>query len=237
MSQHIVKAYDEELKTLQSLIGKMGELTFQQIEQATTSLVKCNKTLAQEVIDRDYEIDQLETMVDELAVRILALRQPVASDLRMVVAALKISNQVERIADYASNIAKRTLLLSESPPVHIIEGLIFLVRMPKQMIKKALKAFITNDLTLALRVWHMDHEVDSYYNAYLLQLFDAMIAAPKNIGPCTQLLFAAKNIERIGDQSTNIAEAVYTMVTGKPFKESDAIIPCHPCKGEAPEKK
>jgi phosphate transport system protein len=97
------------------------------------------------------------------------------------------------------------------------------VKKPKEMLEKALLSFASYDVTLALRVWHMDREVDEQYNAYLLQLFDVMIAAPKNIGPCTHLLFVAKNIERIGDQSSNVAEAVYTMVTGKPFKESDML--------------
>ncbi len=221
MNQHIVKAYDDELQTLHRLIHQMGELTLEQIQKAMHSLVKRDEKLAHEVIDYDHEINHLETKVDELSIRILALRQPVASDLRTVVAALKISNQVERIADYASNIAKRSLMLTGAPPSSSIEALSLLVEKPKEMLEKALIAFATGDVTLALRVWHMDEEVDKQYNAYLLQLFDIMIADPSNIGPYTHLLFAAKNIERIGDQSSNVAEAVYTMVTGKPFKESD----------------
>jgi phosphate transport system protein len=223
MSDHIVKAYDEELKLLHALVHQMGELTVEQIRKATQSIIKRKEDLAREVIDHDFEINILETKVDELAVRILALRQPVASDLRMVVAALKISNQVERIADYACNIAKRTLLLNEMPPFGAVEGLQALVKIPKKMLEQALKAFATMDLNLALKVWEMDLEVDELYNTYLLELFDGMIADPKNIGPCTQLLFAAKNIERMGDQAQNIAEAVYTMVTAKPFKESDTL--------------
>ena len=221
MINHIVKAYDQELKALHALIHQMGEITVLQIQKAIESIVKRDERLAREVIHNDDEINLLETKVDELAVRILALRQPVASDLRMVVAALKISNQVERIADYATNIAKRTLMLSDLPHLPIVEGLPALVKIPKRMIERALVAFATNDVNLALHVWHMDREVDELYNTYLSQLFDVMISDPKNINPCTQLLFAAKNIERIGDQSTNIAEAVYTMVTGKPFKESE----------------
>jgi phosphate transport system protein len=221
MNEHIVKAYDEELKTLHGLIQHMGDLTIDQIRKATESIVKHKEKLAHEVVDKDDEINLLEIKVDELAVRILALRQPVASDLRMVVAALKISNQVERIADYASNIAKRTLLLKEMPSLPAMEGLPALVKIPKKMLEQALAAFAAHDAELALQVWHMDKEVDDLYNDYIRQLFDAMIADPKNIGPCTQLLFAAKNIERIGDQSQNIAEAVYTMVTAKAFKESD----------------
>ncbi|MBX9785814.1 MAG: phosphate signaling complex protein PhoU, partial [Alphaproteobacteria bacterium] len=179
--------------------------------------------LAQELIARDREVNLLETKVDELAVRILALRQPVAYDLRTVVASLKISNQVERIADYAVNIAKFTLALKDMPSFPEIKELPILIKMPEQMFESALVAFETSDLNLALTVWHMDQEVDVYYKAYLQKIFEAMINDPKNVGAYTQLLFAAKNIERIGDQSQNIAEAVYTMITGKPFQESDIV--------------
>ncbi len=223
MNNHIVKAYDEDLKALRALIRHMGKLTLTQIGKATQSMAERKGTLAQEVIDEDFQINLLETKVDELAVRILALRQPVASDLRMVIAALKIAHQVERIADYAVNIARRTLVLDQMPPFLKVEGLSSLVKIPKRMIEGALTAFETSDINLALQVWHMDREVDELYNAYLGKLFEEMIADPQNVGPCTQLLFAAKNIERIGDQSQNIAEAVYTMITGKPFKESDIL--------------
>lgn len=223
MNQHIVKAYDEDLKTLHDLIRHMGELTVEQISKSIQAIIDRNDAIAHEVIEHDYEIDHLETMVDGLAIRILALRQPVALDLRMVVAALKISNQVERIADYACNIAKRALLLNTMPPFPLVEGLSALVKNPKKMIERVLTAFTTNDVDLALHVWQMDQEVDKLYDVYLSKLFDEMIADPKNVSPCTHLLFVAKNIERIGDQATNIAEAVYTMVTGKPFKESEPL--------------
>lgn len=223
MNNHIVKAYDDDLKKLNALIRHMGELTLKQIQKAAQSIVERNEKLAHDVIDHDFEINILETKIDELAVRILALRQPVALDLRMVVAALKVSNQIERIADYAVNIAKRTLMLLDAPPFPEIKGLSTLVKIPKQMIEKALTAFETFDINLALEVWHMDREVDELYNAYLSKLFEEMIADPKNVSPCTHLLFAAKNIERIGDQAQNIAEAVYTMTTGKPFKERDTL--------------
>lgn len=223
MNNHIVKAYDDELKALHGLIRHMGELTFDQISKATQSIVERNAVLAQEVIDYDHEINKLETKVDELAIRILALRQPVASDLRTVVAALKISNQVERIADYATNIAKFSLKLQDMPPFPEVKELLTLVQLPKQMIEGALKAFETSDLQLAIQVWYMDREVDVFYNAYLHKIFAQMIDDPKNVAPYTQLLFAAKNVERIGDQSQNIAEAVYTMITGKTFTESDTL--------------
>src|SRR5262245_34581684 len=123
MNEHIVKAYDEDLKTLHDFIRHMGELTVTQISKATQAVINQDESLAKEVIDHDYEIDLLETKVDGLAIRIIALRQPVASDLRRVIAALKISNQVERIADYACNIAKRALLLSAASPPPLMEGL------------------------------------------------------------------------------------------------------------------
>lgn len=223
MIKHIVKAYDDELKALHALIGHMGELTLSQINNAIKSVMAFDVTLAQDLIARDREINLLETKVDELAIRILALRQPVASDLRTVVASLKISNQVERIADYAANIAKFTLALKDMPSFPEIKELPSLIDIPEQMFKSALIAFETADLNLALQVWHMDQEVDALYKAYLQRIFAAMIEDPKNVGAYTQLLFAVKNIERIGDQSQNIAEAVYTMTTGKPFQESDVI--------------
>lgn len=228
MIKHIVKAYDDELKALHALIGHMGELTLSQINNAIKSVMAFDVDLAQELIARDREVNLLETKVDELAVRILALRQPVAYDLRTVVASLKISNQVERIADYASNIAKFTLALKDLPSFPEIKELPILIKMPEQMFQSALIAFETSDINLALKVWHMDQEVDVYYKAYLQKIFEAMIDDPKNVGAYTQLLFAAKNIERIGDQSQNIAEAVYTMITGKPFQESDMLKNAHP---------
>ena len=221
MIQHIVKAYDEELKKLHDLIRYMGELTLSQINKAIQSIVDRDAELAREVISEDQKINLLEIRVDELATRILALRQPVASDLRTVIASLKISNQVERIADYAANITKFSLNLKKLPPFEEVKGFPTLIAIPKQMIELALIAFEKADLNLAIKVWHMDLEVDKLYKTYLQKLFAAMIADPKNVKPCTQLLFAAKNIERIGDQSQNIAEAVYTMITGKPFQESD----------------
>src|SRR3990167_5340592 len=133
MNEHIVKAYDEDLKTLHDLICHMGELTVNQISKATQAIIDRNDSIAHKVIENDYEIDLLETKVDGLAIRILALRQPVASDLRMVIAALKISNQVERIADYACNIAKRALLLNKIPSSPLAEGLSALVKNPKRM--------------------------------------------------------------------------------------------------------
>lgn len=223
MNEHIVKAYDEDLKTLHDLIQYMGDLALQQIEKALQSLLERNDSLARQVIEQDYEIDLLETKVDTLAMRILALRQPVASDLRTVIAALKISHQVERSADYAGNIAKRALILNQMPALPLVGGLVELVKNPKKMIERALTAFATYDVNLALHVWQMDREVDDLYDAYIQQLFNEMIVEPNNVSPCTHLLFAAKNIERIGDQATNIAEAVYTMVTGKPFKESESL--------------
>lgn len=223
MNEHIVKAYDEDLEELRDLIQHMGDRTIQQISIAAQSIVERHDDLAHQVINNDNSIDLLEMKVDALAMRILALRQPVASDLRMVIAALKISNQVERIADYACNIAKRALILNTMPPFPLVEGLLDLIKTPQRMIERALSAFATGDVNLALHVWQMDREVDELYDDYLRQLINEMIADPKNISPCTHLLFAAKNIERIGDQATNIAEAVYTMVTGKPFKESESL--------------
>ncbi len=222
MNNHIVKAYDKDLKKLRSLIRHMGELTLLQIQKATVSIMERNEKLAHEVIENDEEINHLETKIDKLATRIIALRQPVALDLRIVVASLKVSNQIERIADYAANIARRTLLLKGSPHFRKLEKFNELIEIPCQMLEKALVSFETLDINLALEVWHMDREVDDRYDAYLGKLFEEMIKDSQNVTPCTHLLFAAKNIERIGDQAQNIAEATYTLISGKPFKERDS---------------
>ncbi|MEB3702139.1 Phosphate-specific transport system accessory protein PhoU [Candidatus Bealeia paramacronuclearis] len=220
MSEHIVKAYDTELQDLDDMIVEMGEATARQIQDSIQSVITRNTELAKAVIDLDQGVDQLERKIDALAVRILALRQPVAADLRRVVAALKISNQIERIADYAANMAKRALALNDIPEVTPVYVLPRMVKIPLEMIRGVIKAYVDLDLEAAYRIWQLDEEVDEMYMSYLRELLTYMMEDPRNIGPCTHLLFIAKNIERIGDQCTNIAESIHYMVKGTPFEES-----------------
>ena len=222
MPDHIVRSYDMELRELDQMIIEMGKITASQIEDAIQSVMTRDNQLAQNVISMDQKIDDLEHNIDNLAVRILALRHPVAMDLRRVVAALKISNQIERIADYASNMAKRALELNQIPEVSPVYVLPRMIKIPLEMIEGVVRAYTDMDIDEAHRIWHLDAEVDQIYLSYLRELLTYMMEDPRNIGPCIHLLFIAKNIERIGDQCTNVAESIHFMIKGTPFDESES---------------
>lgn len=218
-STHIVKSYDEDLKALQADLLRMGELVIARLQDAFTSLISKDETLAQRVIQGDCEIDDLEHRIDTFAIRMIALRQPVAQDLRAVVAALKISSHLERMGDYASNIARRAQgLMSAEKAVstHVLQQMVDLV---SSMIRQVLDAYVRVDLPLAMDVWHQDEKVDAMYVGYLRELLTYMMEDPRHITPCIQILFAAKNMERMGDHVTNIAEMVYYLVHGESFRE------------------
>jgi len=211
---HIVKRYDEELEQLNNAIIKMGGLTEAQIARAIDAMVKRNPDLAETVIRDDDKVDELNYEIDTRAMRVLALRQPMALDLRNVVAALKIANDLERIADYASNLARRSITLNESAPVRPIQAIPRMGRFAQRMIKDALDAYIGRDVEKALAVWSADVELDDRYTSFFRELLTYMMEDPRNITPCTHLLFCAKNIERIGDHVTNISETIYFLVNG-----------------------
>lgn len=217
---HIVKAFDADLDHLNSEITNMGELVIQQLENALQSVVKNDSALANAVIDKDPEIDQIEHNIDTFAIRTIALRQPVASDLRAVISALKVSSHLERIADYASNIAKRSISLSEVKYSSSIGNAVpRLMRLAQDMIKDVLHAYINRDDLKAKEVWQRDVELDEMYMSFLRELLTYMMEDPRNISACTQFLFIAKNIERIGDHATNIAELVHYLISGHAFEE------------------
>jgi phosphate transport system protein len=219
-TSHIVKSFDSDLEHLNSEITNMGELVIQQLEKALKSVVANDADLANDVIDSDPEIDAIEHNIDTFAIRTIALRQPVASDLRAVIAALKVSSHLERIADYATNIAKRTISLSEikhSPSIG--NAVPRLMRLAQDMIKDVLQAYIHRDDTKAKEVWKRDVELDDMYMSFLRELLTYMMEEPRNISACTQFLFIAKNIERIGDHATNIAELVHYLISGHAFEE------------------
>lgn len=216
---HIVKSFDSDLEHLNSEISNMGELVISQLEKALKSVVNNDAQLANEVIENDPEIDAIEHHLDTFAIRTIALRQPVASDLRAVIAALKVSSHLERIADYASNIAKRVLSLSELKHAPAIgKPVPRLMRLAQEMIKDVLKAYINRDDAQAKEVWERDVELDEMYMSFLRELLTYMMEEPRNISACTQFLFIAKNIERIGDHATNIAELVHYLISGHPFE-------------------
>jgi len=212
---HIASAFDRDLETIQAMIIKMGGLVEDAIRDAATSLHKRDEELAEEVRRRDAAIDALEEEINDAAARVIALRAPTAIDLRVVLSVLKIASNLERIGDYAKNIAKRTTVLMQMPG---IEGsTASLRRMSKEvrrMLKSALDAYIQRDADLALEVIHHDREVDQMYNAQFREFVTFMMEDPRNITPCMHLHFIAKNTERMGDHVTNVAEQVVYLVTG-----------------------
>lgn len=218
-SGHIVKSYDEDLKKLNHTLEHMGDLATGQLENAVLALTERNEVLAAQVIAKDQEVDALEHRIDTFAIQMIALRQPVARDLRHIVAALKIASHLERIADYARNVSRRALEMSAMPQAQGVKTLPRLAKVTISMIKDALVAYTTADLGLALQVWEKDQEVDEMYTSYLRELLTYMMEDTRQIGPCTQLLFAAKNIERAGDHAANIAEIVHYFVEGVPFQD------------------
>lgn len=215
--EHIVSAYEEELTTLGQKIASMGGLAEQQFALAMDALAQRNLELAEQAVQSDRQIDALEHEIEELAIMTIARRQPVALDLRQVMAAIKISADLERIGDLAKNIAKRTQALSGNPPAKIMHGLNRMGHLALEQVKNVLDAYSQNDADAALDVWRRDEELDNMNNSLFRELLTYMMEDPRTIGLCTHLLFGAKNIERIGDHATNIAETVHYLVNGEPI--------------------
>ncbi len=219
VSEHIIKSYDEELQRLDNAITQMGGLAESQLGAAIEAVVKRDSDLATEVIERDVDIDNLEREIESLVVRLLALRQPMARDLRQSIAALKIAADLERIGDYAANVAKRSIALNQTPPVRPRLCRAAHGRLCQAMIKDMLDAYVERDADKALAVWLRDEELDEMYTSLFRELLTYMIEDPRNITACTHLLFIAKNLERVGDHTTNIAETVYFLVHGTPLAQ------------------
>ncbi|MGH7091161.1 MAG: phosphate signaling complex protein PhoU [Stellaceae bacterium] len=219
VSEHIIKSYDQELARLDNTIAEMGGLTESQLNSAMEAIAKRDTDLASVVIETDARVDELEREVEALAVRLLALRQPMARDLRQIIAALKISTDLERIGDYATNVAKRSIALDQSPPVRPVYVLPRMGRFACGMIKDILDAYVERDAEKAMAVWLRDEELDEMYTSLFRELLTYMIEDPRNITTGTHLLFMAKNLERIGDHTTNIAETLYFLVNGTPMQQ------------------
>jgi len=211
---HIVKAFDEQLNLLDSKVAEMGGLAETSLADAIQSLSARDSDLAVQVVSQDRKMDALEDEVNTLALQLLALRQPMAKDLRAVVAALKISSDLERVGDLATNVAKRGMTITKAPPQASIHTIVRLAALVQSMIKNALDAYIARDEQQALDVWRRDTEVDQLHTSLFRELLTYMMEDPRNITPCAHLLFVAKNIERIGDHVTNIAERVLFLVDG-----------------------
>ena len=213
--EHIVRSYEEELAALNTKIAKMGGLAEQVVGQSIDALDRRDPDLAETTIKEDEAIDALEREIEEQAIVMIARRQPMAYDLRQVMAALRISTDLERIGDLGKNIAKRALaVVGEQQPKKLMLGLKHMGELALEQLKEVLDAFIERDADRALKVWYKDEEIDAMYNSLFRELLTYMMEDPRNIGLCTHLLFGAKNIERIGDHATNIAETVYFLVHG-----------------------
>jgi phosphate transport system protein len=211
---HTVKAFDQDLDQLRAAISEMGGLAEAAIADAMQALVRRDTEAAQKIVERDRKIDQLESEVERAAVQLIALRAPMADDLREVVAALKIAGVVERIGDYAKNIAKRVATLEDSK-IEPLSLLPEMARIAGEMVHNVLDAFAARDADKAAAVCERDKAVDDFYNSIFRTLLTFMMENPHNITAATHLLFVAKNLERIGDHATNVAEMVYFAARGE----------------------
>lgn len=213
-SEHTVKAFDEDITRLRGLIAEMGGLAEVSINESMDALVKGNRDLARSVVERDRKIDSLEAEIDKLAVRIIALRAPMADDLREVIAALKIAGVLERIGDYAKNIAKsggKIQNRNQFEPLTLIPAM---AELASEMVHDVLTAYAARDAELAADIVARDDKVDAFYESIFRNLVSHMMENPSTISSAAQLLFVARNIERIGDHATNVAEMVYYAATG-----------------------
>jgi len=224
MTEHTVKSFEEELNTLSAECARMGGLTESQVADAITAVVKRNQELASAVVGRDDRLDVAEREIERRAIKLIALRQPLADDLRRTVAAMKIANNLERCGDLAKNIAKRTLVITESDPMTpLTRSIDRMGKLVVQRLTSVLDAYARSDLERALAVWSQDEDVDEHYNSLFRELLTYMMADPRTITACAHLLFVAKNLERIGDHATNIAEIIHYQITGE-----DMIAPVRP---------
>ena len=214
MNTHTVKAFDNDIGELRGLISQMGGLAEDAIDKAMQALQRNDLALAEQVRVADKQIDMIEAEVERLAVRIIALRAPMAVDLREVVAALKIAGVVERIGDYAKNIAKRVPMIDGEHRIEPISILPAMARMAAEMVRDALDAFAARDPDAAIEVCRSDKALDDFYDSIFRTLVTHMVENPKTIGQVAHLLFVAKNLERVGDHATNVAEMVYFAATG-----------------------
>ena len=218
MNQHTVKAYGDELNQLTAEVARMGGLAEAQVADAVESVARRDIALARAVVERDLKLDALHRDIEKKAIRLIALRQPVASDLRKTLAAMKLSVDLERTGDLAKNIAKRGLILAEGDPMPpLTRSIERMGKLVSMRLRDVLDAYTASEIDRAMAVWASDDEVDEHYNALFRELLTYMMGDPRTITAGTHLLFMAKNLERIGDHATNIAETIYYEITGQEF--------------------
>jgi phosphate transport system protein len=218
-SGHIVKSYEQELARLRSRVTDMGGIVETQVAMAAQAVVQNDSAAATLAVEADPSVDALEREVEQFVIRLLALRQPLADDLRQIVAALKITSDLERIGDYASNVAKRSIVLAQFALPYSLTGVAHMARLVQENLKLVMDAVGESDAARAIEVWRSDEAVDDLYNIIFRELITYMMEDPRNITPCTHLLFIIKNLERIGDHATNIAEKVHYVATGAVLPE------------------
>ncbi len=219
MPDHIMKAYDDDLAALQSMLSTMGGLAEEQLARSVEALTRRDTKLADIVIHADDRIDQMERAVEEKAILTIAKRQPMAKDLRNIMVAIRIATDLERIGDLAKNVAKRSHAISDPIPRRLTSGLQRMGQLAQAQLKRVLDSFAAADSEQAMEVWRHDEDIDALYNSIFRELLTYMMEDPRMIGACTHLLFATKNIERIGDHATNIAENIYYLVHGQPIRD------------------
>jgi phosphate transport system protein len=218
MPEHTVKAYGDELNQLTAEVARMGGLAEAQVADAVDSVARRDVALARAVVDRDARLDAMHRDIERKAIRLIALRQPVASDLRRTLASMKLAVDLERTGDLAKNIAKRGLILAEGEPMQpLTRSIERMGKLVSMRLRDVLDAYAASEIDRAIAVWNTDDEVDEHYNALFRELLTYMMGDPRTITAGTHLLFMAKNLERIGDHATNIAETIYYEITGQEF--------------------
>lgn len=219
MTQHTVTSFEDELQALSRSIGEMGGRAEQIVERSIVALLRSDMTLAHEVIEADKKVDALHRQIEEDAIVLIARRQPMAQDLRETVAAIRIANDLERVGDLGKNIAKRAVVIQKETFSNKLRvGVEHLSELALRQVKKVLDAYAARDVAKAEEVCEHDEEIDAVYTSLFRELLTYMMEDPRNITMCTHLLFCAKNIERIGDHATNIAETVYYLITGEQWE-------------------
>jgi phosphate transport system protein len=215
--EHIVRSFEQELQRIANLVAQMGGVAEAQVAAAVKAVARRDVALAAQVTQADQRLDDYERAIDAEAFRLLALRQPMAQDLREIVSAIKISADLERIGDYAANIAKRSLALAQAPAVRPVAGIPRMGALVAGILKDVLDSYAERDVAKAISAWERDQELDDLYTSLFREVLTDMMEDPRNITPCTHLLFMAKNLERIGDHATNVAETIHFLVVGEPL--------------------
>ncbi|HEX7389118.1 MAG TPA: phosphate signaling complex protein PhoU [Acidiphilium sp.] len=218
--KHILSRFEADLGRLRDMMAAMGGLVETELADAVTALLTRDAALASKVVEFDARVDAEERAIEQFAIRVLALRQPVADDLRHVVAALKVTTDLERIGDYAANVAKRTLILNAATPFYPLTSLAQMSRLVQENLKLTIDAIAEADPRKALTVWQTDQMIDDLYTTIFRELITYMMEDARNISACTHLLFIAKNLERIGDHATNVAELTYYAATGETLPDA-----------------